>query len=231
MKKQLPTHDETPSTPIPSKKIETGAPITEGQVRAPKHADGEKGTPLPKKKMTTPVVNNEGEVRQSKTGGTYEVKEHTNTQPRSKSGDPYPLPDEDIDIYSVDTRIWDRLSGMGGDGGGPHTHDNYADKAHAHDTTHTHTEFSPVGHTHTEAPHDHDGSYAPAGHTHDITHNHTEYAPTAHAHDFTHEHTDLEDEITLLGQNVLGKWGMWSGTQAEYDALASYDDTTLYVVV
>ena len=29
---------------------------------------------------------------------------------------------------------------------------------------------------------------------------------------------------------AAGKWGMWSGTQAEYDALASYDDTILYVI-
>jgi hypothetical protein len=266
MKKKLPTHDDTPSKPLEPKIIEPEAP------------------------------NYEGDVKQ----GKYEVDnspvEHTDTQPKAKyepRNDDYPF--DDIDIYAVDTRIWDRIGEMGGDGGGPHTHDNYATKTHGHDdlspkshlhpeysqTTHTHSEYA--GKTHTHPPqdltHNHDGEYAdaqtladhllnhPSGgdggsyddtavraliqtnaddiaaleaennsqnqniqantdalankadanHTHppqDLTHTHTEYSLTTHTH-----------------PDPTGFWGMWSGTQAEYDALGTYDNNTLYVVV
>jgi hypothetical protein len=328
MKKQLPTHDDTPSVPVPPKKVRTGAPITEGNIRRPKHADGEKGTPLPKKKMVTPVVNNEGEVRQSKSGDTYVAKEHTNTQPRSKSGETYPIPDEDIDIYSIDTRIWDRIRDLTAeDPDGLHNHDSlYAEKTHEHDISHDHIGvYSLEGHTHKAEAHDHDGAYAEFGHTHDFPHEHDErYELIGHTHDFTHDHegdyadaqafadhlanhptgdgsggsyddtevrglietnanaiADLVSENNSQNENIsanttalagkadtthdhnevyqpkgdyatnealtqglagkaneththpapTGFWGMWKGTQAEFDALSEKSDKTLYVVV
>ena len=34
----------------------------------------------------------------------------------------------------------------------------------------------------------------------------------------------------LIGPAITGKWGLWRGTQAEYDALGSYDASTLYFI-
>ena len=250
MKKQLPTHDDAPSTPLPPKVIEVEAP------------------------------NYEGDTRSSK----YEVDENrpldtTSSQPVSKSPrvEPYPWPDDDIDLYAVDTRIWDRIGEMGGDGGGPHTHTQYSLTDHTHDTTHTHTEYSAT-------THNHDGDYQPVGNYADSTHTHPEYeggtggsyddtevraliqgntdaldtkSDTTHTHppqDLTHDHngeyqpvgdyatnTDLanglagKSDTTHTHSDILAavnsKWGMWTGTQAEYDALGTYNDNTLYVVV
>lgn len=271
MKKNLPTHNDEPSIKPAPKVLKVEEP------------------------------NYEGDVKQ----GKYEVDnspvEHTDTQPKAKyepRNDDYPF--DDIDIYAVDTRIWDRIGEMGGDGGGPHTHDNYATKTelsnglsgksddpHTHSDyagkTHTHNNYADKIHTHPpqDLTHNHDGEYAdaqaladhlanhPSGgdgsggsyddtavraliqtnaddidaletennsqnqniqantealgdkadanHTHppqDLTHTHTEYSLTAHTH-----------------PAPTGFWGMWSGTQAEYDALGNYDNNTLYVVV
>ena len=130
----------------------------------------------------------------------------------------YPFPEDDIDRYAVDTRIWDRLDGMGGDAG-PHTHDAYADKNHDH--PHDHNGYADENHTHIhDHPHEHDASYAPLGHTHDLTHNHDEFADKNHAHDFTHDHSEYADAQTLadhLANHPSG--GDGSG--------GSYDDSEL----
>jgi len=34
----------------------------------------------------------------------------------------------------------------------------------------------------------------------------------------------------LIGPAITGKWGLWRGTQAEYNALGSYDANTLYFI-
>jgi hypothetical protein len=178
MKKQLPTHNDAPSVPLPEKVIERKEVVTEGEIRSVKHTDGEKGTPTPPKVIETAEVNYEGNVRETKHLEIPEVQADTRgTLPVSKSvkGD-YPIPDDEIDIYAVDSRIWDRIAGMGGgDGGGPHTHDGlYANKTHEHEleehthnyapTTHGHDDLSPKSHLHPEnakVQHDHD-NYADA---------------------------------------------------------------------
>ena len=126
MKKKLPTHDETPSTPLPEKSIEVGEVVTDGAVKKTKHTDGEPGTPTPPKTIEVGEVNTEGFVKGSK----YSVDENytpdkSGSQTRVKSDvmPAYWLPDDEIDIYAVDRRIWDRLADMGGDSGAPHTHD------------------------------------------------------------------------------------------------------------
>ena len=161
MKKKLPTHDDTPSVPLAPKKIETTEVNTEGEIKSVKHGDGSKGTPLPRKTLKTNEVSYEGEVSKTKNSWeNYEEKPHTSSIPTSKS-DTYPIPDHDIDIYSVDTRIWDRMGQMGGgEGGGPHTHDGlYAPTEHdhdyltdlpTHDHPHGHDDLSPKGHLHPE---------------------------------------------------------------------------------
>ena len=173
MKKQLPTHDDTPSVKPQPKVVKTQTPNYEGDVKQSKHNDGEKGTPLPPKTIETVEPSYEGEVSKTRNAWeNYEEKPHTSSLPTSKSGDPYPLPHEDIDIYSVDTRIWDRMGQMGGgDGGGPHTHDGlYAPVTHdhdyltdlpTHDHPHGHDDLSPKSHLHPEN--------APLVHTHDYT--------------------------------------------------------------
>ena len=133
MKKQLPTHNDEPSIKPAPKVLKVEEP------------------------------NYEGTVKQ----GKYEVEEHisihTDTQPRSKSGDPYPIPDHEIDIYSVDTRIWDRIGEMGGgDGGGPHTHDDYATKTELTNGLATKSD-DPHTHNYADVTHNHTGVYQPAG--------------------------------------------------------------------
>jgi hypothetical protein len=251
MKKQLPTHNDEPSIKPAPKVLNVEEPNYEGDVKQGKYSVED-----------------------------YEAKEHTNTLPQSKSGDPYPFPHDDIDLYAVDTRIWDRIGEMGGgEGGAPHTHDNYATKtelsnglAGKSDDPHTHSEYAGKTHTHSE--------YADKTHTHppqDLTHNHDgEYADAQTLADHLLNHpsggdggsyddtavraliqtnTDdiagLEAENNSQNQNIqantdaladkadanhthpapTGFWGMWSGTQAEYDALGTYDNNTLYVVV
>ena len=136
----------------------------------------------------------------------------------------YPIPEDDIDIYAVDTRIWDRLKtyldGAGGDGGGPHTHDIYADKDHDHGTHDHDGDYAPATHQHQhDHPHDHDGSYAPSGHTHDLTHTHDEFAAGDHTHDLTHDHTEYADAQTLADHLANHPTGDGSG--------GGYDDTAL----
>jgi hypothetical protein len=167
------SHNDEPSNPLEQKVIDTQEPNYEGDVRGTKYSVDENHTT--DKSGTRSVVKNE------------------------RNPD-YWLPAEDIDIYAVDTRIWDRIGELGGDGsgGGPHTHDGlYAGLNHQHDYT---------------------GDFAEKGHTHppqDLTHNHdAEYAGKTHTH-----------------PAPTGFWKSWTGSQAEYDALGTYDDETLYVVV
>jgi len=35
---------------------------------------------------------------------------------------------------------------------------------------------------------------------------------------------------TVIGSAITGKWGLWRGTQAEYNALGTYDANTLYFI-
>ena len=218
MKKKNQAHDDTPSTPLPEKVIETKAVVREGSIRTPKHSDGSKGTPLPKKMITPTEPNYEGSVR----GTNYEadtrrVSEHKGTRITSKSTS-YPIPDEDVDIYSVDTRIWDRLQGLAGSDD-LHTHDAYAPKDHEHEFDFE-GDFAPTDHTHPhDHPHDHNDAYAPTGHTHDLTHTHTEYAPEQHAHDFTHDHSEYAYADTLAQHLANHPSGGEGG--------GSYDDSEL----
>lgn len=39
------------------------------------------------------------------------------------------------------------------------------------------------------------------------------------------------NEAATVAAAIAGRWIKWTGTQAEYDALGTYDDNTLYVVV
>lgn len=45
----------------------------------------------------------------------------------------------------------------------------------------------------------------------------------------------VRDELHALQAGIPDDpgplWGRWQGTQAEYDALGSYDPTTLYVII
>ncbi len=225
-KKKLPTHDDTPSVPLEPKKIEPTEVNTEGEIRSVKHTDGSKGTPLPPKTIETVTPSYEGEVSKTRNSWeNYEEKERTSSLPTTKSGEregEYPFPHDDIDIYAVDTRIWDRLGSMGGDGGGaPHTHDGlYAPSTHEHPHDHT-GDYAQLLHDHPhDHPHDHNGQYAPDGHTHDFQHNHDgSYAPATHAHDMTHDHTEYADAETLAQHLANHPTGDGSG--------GSYDDTEL----
>ena len=235
MKKKNKAHDDEPSAPLPEKVIETKAVVREGSIRTPKHSDGSKGTPLPNKMITPTAPNYEGSVR----GTNYEadtrrVSEHKGTRITSKSKS-YPIADEDVDIYSVDTRIWDRLQGLAGSDD-LHTHDAYAPKDHQHEFDFE-GDFAPVDHTHPhDHPHDHNGVYSPTGHTHDLSHTHTEYAPEQHAHDFTHDHEEYADAQALADHLANHPSGGDGGSyddsevraliQDNTDALAGKSDTT-----
>lgn len=101
-----------------------------------------------KKKKEAPVVEETFEVEETEVfKGKYRPdpnrpKDTRGTQVVSKSprDDAYPLPDDEIDAYSVDTRIWERvqryvgkeLEGIDQDTP-PHTHESYADKEHEHE--------------------------------------------------------------------------------------------------
>jgi len=222
MKKKNQAHDDTPSTPLPEKVIETKAVVREGSIRKPKHSDGSKGTPLPTKMITPTEPNYEGSVR----GTNYEadtrrVSEHKGTRITSKSKS-YPIPDSDIDIYAVDSRIWDRIEGSLASND-LHTHDGFAPLDHEHEFEFD-GDFAPADHTHPEyeggsaGPHDHNSSYSPLGHTHDLTHTHNEYADATHAHDFTHDHSEYADAQTLADHLANHPSGGDGG---------SYDDTAL----
>ena len=109
--------DDAPSTPTQTKVIESKPVNYEGKVRGTKHS----------------VEEVKPDLR-----GTLPISKSTTT-------DTYPLPDGEIDIYSVDLRIWERVKNYidglgGGGGGGPHTHDGlYAPTDHEHDLEdHTH---------------------------------------------------------------------------------------------
>ena len=112
-KKKLPTHDDTPSVVLAEKEVRTTKVNTEGNVR---------------NRNYRPDPN-----RPKDTRGTQVVS-------KSPKEDAYPLPDNEIDVYAVDTRIWERveryvqgqLDGAGGDAG-PHTHTAYALTDHEHD--------------------------------------------------------------------------------------------------
>ena len=43
--------------------------------------------------------------------------------------------------------------------------------------------------------------------------------------------TNAEGQVINNEVEITTKWGMWSGNQAAYDALGTYDNDTLYVVV
>ena len=231
MKKKLPTHDDKPSVKPQPKVVKTQAPNYEGEVAESKHSDGEKGTPLAPKVVETQAPNYEGQVRE----GKYEVEEHisihTDTQPRSKSGEPYPFPHDDIDLYAVDTRIWDRLDGMGGDAG-PHTHSNYALTTHehdyltelpTHDHPHTHSEYLTDLPTH-DHPHDHDGDYADKQTLADHLANH----PTGDGSGGSYDDTELrgrvgqnETDIASLGSDLTSAE---QNIQANTEAIAGKAD-------
>ncbi len=145
---------------------------------------------------------------------------------------------------------------MGGDGGGPHTHTQYSLTDHTHDApdlTHDHSGvYQPAGdyadttHTHPEYEGGTGGSYddtevrgliqdnatAIEGKA-DDPHTHNEYQPVG---DYA-TNTDLtnglagKSDTTHTHAEPTGFWKSWTGTQAEYDALGTYDDDTLYVVV
>jgi hypothetical protein len=179
MKKKNKAHNDKPSTPLPEKVIEVGEVVSEGAVKKTKHTDGSKGNPLPPKTIEVGEIQTEGNVRETK----YSVDENytpdkTGTRTRVKSDvmPAYWLPDDEIDIYAVDRRIWDRLDALGGgDGGAPHTHDGlYSPTTHGHDDyltelpthdhPHGHDEYSPKSHLHPEysgVAHDHNGDYVP----------------------------------------------------------------------
>lgn len=311
MKKQLPTHNDEPSIKPAPKVLKVEEP------------------------------NYEGEVKQ----GKYEVEEHisihTDTQPQSKSTPRNSYPFDDIDIYAVDTRIWDRMSGMGGDGGGPHTHNEYADAQTLADHLANHpegegsyddtelrgrveqneTNISTLGSDLTSAEQNIQANTDALANKADADHTHEQEDILVFAHRFENRDaneaggaywffmgntgnnyyfqlnkTDADgeavsrpqqgpcdilvkvgettlrlveltqvgdggdsfdvwcdaEEATLLneqnngedvfwdGEEVSGVpehnhagtyWGFWRGTQAEYDALGTYEDTTLYAVV
>jgi hypothetical protein len=138
--------------------------------------------------------------------------------------------------------IQDNADAIAGKADDPHTHDEYLTDLPDHDHPHTHTEYQPVGDyatntdltnglagksdtTHTHPPqdltHDHNGVYQPVGDYATKTELSTGLAGKS---DTTHTHSDI-----LAAVNT--KWGMWTGTQAEYDALGTYNDNVLYVVV
>ncbi|MCH1601262.1 MAG: hypothetical protein L7S57_00305, partial [Luminiphilus sp.] len=108
----------------------------------------------------------------------------------------------------------------------------YAFTEHQHDFTHDHDlVYQPLGdyatgdhgHPPQDLTHDHDGEYAPV-HEHPYasnTHNHeTLYQPKGDYAEGDHTHPE-----------PTGFWGMWSGTQSQYDALSVRSNTTLYVVI
>ena len=189
MKKKLPTHDDTPSKPLEPKIIESEAPNYEGDVRGTKYEIDED------RPIAQPL-----------------------TAPTSKSGDPYPLPDDDIDIYSVDTRIWDRIAGMGGDGGGPHTHDGlYAPVSHEHDGDYL-TELPTHDH-----PHNHDGDYTSKDYVDDqdrawdaVAQGYTDDALADHLANTPHGGGDGESYDDTEVRNLI---------QGNTDALAGKSDT------
>lgn len=51
----------------------------------------------------------------------------------------------------------------------------------------------------------------------------TEFTPTAHTHSV--------EQVDGLQASLAGMWKKWTGTQAQYDALGTYDPDTLYVVI
>lgn len=223
MKKKLPTHDDTPSVPLEPKVIETEAPNYEGDVRGTKY-----------------------EIDEDR------PKAQPLTAPTSKSVErDYPISDDEVDKYAVDTRIWDRmaelLDGSGGDAG-PHTHSNYADKATLEEHLanhpsggdggpHTHNEYSLTTHGHNDLATKEEltvGLGGKANTTHDHPHNHSGlYSPTTHLHNDNYaDKTAFEDH---LANHPSGGGGSGDTlkimTQAEYDALENPDPSTLYVVI
>lgn len=125
------SHNDKPSNPQRKKVIKTKSVKTDGDVKAPKYSDGEAGVPRESKTIITKDVITNGTTRTTK----YSVEEvipyegplgaTTKSEPR----DDYPITDNEVDIYAVDTRIWDRIKEYSGDGsgGGPHNHKEFAE--------------------------------------------------------------------------------------------------------
>ena len=106
-----------------------------GTVRGGKTIDevsqSDSDAPMPTTTSMSDAPNYEGTVRKSKYEVT-DVEEAEVTYLSSKSTTPkYPISDGEVDIYAVDTRIWDRIKhymNLNGGTGGPHDHDDYASK-------------------------------------------------------------------------------------------------------
>ena len=133
----------------------------------------------------------------------------------------YPEVAGSIDKYVVDTRIWERveryinkvLAGSGGDGGGPHTHDIYADKAHEHDLEeHTH---ELEDHTHELEEHSHELEE----HTHDYaTSNHTHEGTGGESYDDTAVRGLIQGNTdALAGKSDTGHTHPGGGGGGDYD--------------
>ena len=201
MKKKLSSHDDTPSTPLPPKTIEVGEVNAEGDVKGTKYSVDENHTT---------------------------DKSGTQTRVKNEKNPDYWLPAEEIDKYAVDTRIWDRIGEMGGgDGGGPHTHDNYADKTHGHDDlspkSHLHPEYSGVAHTH-DTTHNHDGDYADAQTLADHLANHPEGGGSGEGYDDSELRGRVETNETDIDALEVENNSQNLNIQANTDALAGKAD-------
>ena len=164
--------------------------------------------PMPRTTAESGLPNYEGTVR----GRKYEVVEVEKADidyltSKSTTAPTYPIGDDEVDVYAVDTRIWDRmaelLDGSGGDAG-PHTHNNYADKTHDHPPQ--------------DLTHNHNGVYQPAGSYAQATHDHANKADKTHTHDMSHNHSEYADKDTLAQHLANHPSGGDGG---------SYDDTEL----
>jgi hypothetical protein len=95
-----------------------------------------------------------------------------------------------------------------------HNHDSlYATLNHNHDSLYA------------TLNHNHDSLYAPINHNHDVL-----YAPINHNHEIDAINglqTALDSKVD---DNDLNGLKLWSGTQAQYDAIGAKDATTLYFV-
>jgi BppU N-terminal domain/Phage tail repeat like len=99
--------------------------------------------------------------------------------------------------------------------------DSKANDNHLHDER-----YSRIGHKH-------DDLYSRLGHSHDwaeVTGKPTTFTPEAHNHEIG-EITGLQASLDSKADSAdLNGLTLWSGTQAEYDAIATKDVTTLYFI-
>ena len=118
--------------------------------------------------------------------------------------------------------LWRVQPNTEGESGGP-AYDDTEVRGLIQDNTDALDDKSDTTHTHPpqDLTHDHNGEYQPVGDYATKTELTTGLAGKS---DTTHTHTDIMDAVNT-------KWGMWTGTQAEYDAIATKLDNVLYVVV